>query len=83
MNFIKAWAARQGGKLLRNEIMKLLEAEKGKIIKQNPGSSKYLDVLNSGILVDLDRVKLTSINIAMETLEKAYKNFESNTKDRF
>jgi len=63
-------------KMAFDKILSLLENQKSKV--QTKGM--YLDVFNSGVIVDIERIRRASIDLAVRVVRMVQDEMESNTR---
>jgi hypothetical protein len=59
-----------------DKILSLLENQKSKV--QTKGM--YLDVFNSGVIVDIERIRRASVDLAVRVVRMVQDEMESNTR---
>ena len=80
MNAIKKMIAMQAARIVKGEIIAALEREKTKISKEE--TEHYLNFLNTGTMVNLNRAKTIGIERGISIVNQAFLAFESNTKTK-
>jgi hypothetical protein len=63
-------------KMAFDKILSLLENQKSKV--QTKGM--YLDVFNSGVIVDIERIRRASVDLAVRVVRMVQDEMESNTR---